>query len=268
MSDDPDWIDELYAEGAEELPPAALDERIRAAAREPVRHPWYRNPGRLTALATAASLVIAVSVIYFEPDQPALEAPAPALESPLQQRKDLDEEIMVEREAVLPEAVGVTAADRPSEEAPMDAASDRGMKIEAAERKSMPARRSINTPAASLAADAVTPDSPAASPAQNLAPDQQPEATGAASPSGRSMESAEADTIGEVRFESAVGTAIVSKESAARELIRLCGALPGEEQSREIVADGAGWLVTVTVGDDVRSWRCVDGAWIEEASEQ
>lgn len=81
MSDKPDWIDELYAEGAEELPPPALDEKIRAAARQPVQHPWYRSPGRLTALATAASIVIAASVLYLETDPSTLDAPSTELES-------------------------------------------------------------------------------------------------------------------------------------------------------------------------------------------
>ena len=67
MSNERDWLDGLYAEGSDEQPPAELDTRIKAAARRRIRHPWYLSPGRLTTLATAASLVIAASVIYFGP---------------------------------------------------------------------------------------------------------------------------------------------------------------------------------------------------------
>ena len=58
------------------------------------------------------------------------------------------------------------------------------------------------------------------------------------------------------------------KEAAEAALIQRCGALPGEAESRVLIADANGWQVTVSVGEDVRVWRCIDGAWIETTSEQ
>mgnify|MGYP001817387269 CR=1 FL=1 len=196
MSDDRDWIDELYAEGARETPPPELDAKIRATARQPVRHPWYRNPGRLAALATAASLVIAVSVIFFEPEQPQLETPA---ETP------------------------TLAEDNPMP--PPQAPARSG---ERAERRF------------------------AAEPAQA--------ATERAEPL---LEEAMVADVADA----AIGSLTVEKAAAA-ELTQRCGPLPGSEETREISSDPSGWLVTVTVGTDVRTWRCIDGAWIETTSEQ
>ena len=249
MSDDPDWIDELYADGPEALPPAALDEKIRAAARQPVRHPWYRSPGRLTALATAASLVIAVSVIYFEPDQLTLEAPAPELEPQTSQSRDREAEVQVD-----------ALSSGRLEEKMVGAA-----KSETAEQKSTLARKISNEPADSAAGAA-----PAAAPAARpvpTAPDQQPERM--TSSSLRAME----QDLSEDRIDEALTTdlsdqATLLEEEPAAELAQLCGTLPGTAETREIQSDEAGWLVTVTVGEDIRTWRCIDGAWVETTSEQ
>lgn len=62
--------------------------------------------------------------------------------------------------------------------------------------------------------------------------------------------------------------AMLAKRESAAQLVQLCGALPGTEETREIQNDEAGWLLIITVGDDVRLWRCVDGAWVETTSEQ
>ena len=88
MSDDTERDDEdlareldamrsLYAR--EDGPSSELDARIRAAARRaphiaPARPPW-RDPRWLTGLATAAALVLSVSVFYTA--DPQLGEPAP-----------------------------------------------------------------------------------------------------------------------------------------------------------------------------------------------
>ena len=58
------------------------------------------------------------------------------------------------------------------------------------------------------------------------------------------------------------------RQASTAELEALCGPLPGTDETREIISDAEGALVTVTAGEDVRSWRCSDGAWIELPSEQ
>ncbi len=219
MSDKQDWIDELYAEGAEEGPPPELDEKIRAAARAPVQHPWYRNPGRLAMLATAASLVIAVSVIYFEPEQAFLDDPEPvpqAMERAEPKQSAADFEALPEVERA---ENGVRAA------------------------KAVPA--------------------PAASP-----PRSEPVAERqAADPTGRAMRMLERDQaaaqIEEIAVTGFPVGSTLADQDIAEELVQLCGALPGTAETREISSDESGWLVTVSIGEDVRTWRCVDGAWIE-----
>ena len=185
MSDEQSQIDELYAEGATDTPPPELDEKIRAAARQPVAHPWFRNPGRLAALATAASLVIAVSVIFFEPEQLAVEEPAEVIDAETTQLLER-EQIKFEFETVL-------------------------------ENQAVEAPAAAPAPAKSVARPA-------------------------------------ADRV--------------SGRQAAEALAERCGPLPGSEETRELSEDESGWLVTVRIGADVRTWRCIDGAWIETASEQ
>jgi hypothetical protein len=243
MSDKPDWIDELYAEGTEELPPPALDEKIRAAARQPVQHPWYRSPGRLTALATAASIVIAVSVLYLETNPSTLDAPSPELESQAAPSAD--------------SAAGRSDTER------VDAA-----KSETTERKSTLMRQISNEAAEAPIAGAGA--APATAPADipaSAAPDQQPQRTGSSSLRAMEQDLAPARVEEAPVAELSDQAALLEKEPAD-ELARLCGALPGTEETREITSDEAGWLVTVAVGSDVRTWRCVDGAWIEVTSEQ
>ena len=66
---------------------------------------------------------------------------------------------------------------------------------------------------------------------------------------------------------SRVGSAAFSSQPADM-LAARCGPLPGSEETREISEDEFGWLVTVRIGADVQTWRCIDGAWIETTSEQ
>lgn len=211
MSDNQDWVDELYAEGANEQPPPALDEKIRAAARQPARHPWLRSPGRLTALATAASLVIAVSVIYFEPEQSPESAPmdeltTELLEAPAEQNIAYELEEIPERKRA---------------------------KI-AAGREQMPGAAEVTA----------------------QAPGNQP------------AKSETATSLADVAREAPDALAAAAGQATATELEQLCGPLPGTEQNREISSDSDGWQLTVRVGEDVRTWRCIDGAWIETTSEQ
>ncbi len=269
MSDEPDWIDELYAEGAKELPPPALDEKIRAAARAPVQHPWYRSPGRLAALATAASMVIAVSVIYFEPEQSRLDAP-PIQELAPKSLESVDAEIEFEESAPgsLAEGERVGATEGAASTATADEIVERRLKQEAAEQKSMLAQKISNTPAEAPAAVSAEPAPPAKT-ASRTAPDtfadRQPE-----DPSSTNLRALELDRA-ESQIEEAIATgaadqALLADPAAA--LMQACGPLPGTDETREILSDEAGWRVVVTVGDDVRTWRCIDGAWIEKRSEE
>ena len=222
MPDNQDWIDDLYAEGAKETPPPELDEKIRAAAQQPVRHQWYRSPGRLAMLATAASLVIAVSVIFFEPGQTPAEAPR--------------------KEQIDPSAAIMT-----------DATGDELGKAEVAEEEMALTRQVSNTPAAAPVLRSQRPQSERpveATDARDMTPD-----------------------LNEQRLEEYVASGAMRQSAGALEaspadLEALCGALPGTDETREISTDGEGILVTVTVGEDVRSWRCLDGAWIELPSEE
>ena len=242
MSDDKDWIDELYAEGAKATPPPELDARIRAAARRPVRHPWYRSPGRLAALATAASLVIAVSVIFLEPEQ--LDVPA--------ETEALDRQQAVPSADVLFEFEELPAGRREEKKA-------------SAARQAPPAPATANEPAerAFKAESALRKSTISEQPAQP------PAAAGTRAMEADQVMADEAESPLEEAVVTGSGVgALESEEEAIAELIRRCGALPGSAESRELLRDESGWLVSVTVGADVQSWRCIDGAWIEAISEQ
>jgi hypothetical protein len=217
MSNEPDWLDGLYAEGSDEQPPAELDTRIKSAARRRIRHPWYLSPGRLTTLATAASLVIAASVIYFDPvEETLLKEQEPA-------ERILEETVM---EAGQEDAVVLKPA--PSREVSNET------------KRQSPGRLERIRADADLEDIAVT-----ASEAQMQAPSSQTDA--------RSMQT---DPVGK------------TEASVVLELERLCGPLPGNRDNRTITSDNGGWLVTVSIGSDRRSWRCQDGAWISADSEQ
>ncbi len=239
MSDDPDWIDELYAEGAKAVPPPALDEKIRAAARQNVRPRWYRTPGRLAALATAASLVIAVSVIYLESGPSQLEG---QLE---RQMKDQKKDQMRDQMKEQPEVMAPDFAPAPLQSAGFD--EDRSVTLE--ERLADRHEREAVGAAADTAAR------------RQL----KSEVAQARSMPDRNVENMAAGTYADTL--AAAPIALAEMEVAA-ELTELCGALPGAAETREILSDESGWLVQDTVGGDVRTWRCVDGAWIETPSQQ
>ena len=248
MPDNQDWIDDLYAEGAEEQPPPELDEKIRAAARQPVQHPWYRSPGRLAALATAASLVIAVSVIYFEPEQMEVGAPVDdrvdLLETPAEQDIAYELEEMPERKrAEMPASapgVAKVAADSAANEPAMP------------ESVTSPADVARKTTDASASV-------PAPEPAGRL--------QAASGMTAREQERVEQNLEARVAS-SQTDQAAASLQAITVELEALCGPLPGTEQNREITSDAEGWQVIVTIGEDERAWRCIDGAWIEISEQQ
>jgi hypothetical protein len=224
MPDEQSQIDELYAEGATDNPPPELDEKIRAAARQPVKHPWYKNPGRLAALATAASLVIAVSVIFFEPEQLAVEEPTQAIDAESTQLLG-HEESRFDAEAV---------PENQAAEAPAAAPAP-------AKHVARPSADRVSGRQDADSADTVL---------RAMESDPREAAIEEAMVSGSRIGSA----------------AIVS--SPAEVLAERCGPLPGSEETREISEDESGWLVTVRIGTDVRTWRCIDGAWIETTSAQ
>lgn len=118
--DQPDWTEDLYRSAANDQPPPPLDAAIKAAARQhEVR--WYRSPGRLAALATAASVVLAALIMYHLPDRepgPGTDrtaAPvevAPAASPPPPSRPV--EESAAEPTVVLPEEAPGRASLRPT----------------------------------------------------------------------------------------------------------------------------------------------------------
>ena len=244
MPDDQDWIDELYAEGAKEVPPPELDAKIRAAARQPVRHPWYRSPGRLTVLATAASLVIAVSVIFFQPEQPK-QPMAPAETAPV---------------AAEQAAPGSKRTVEPAEPASGRREADNAAAIRP-EPANRPATSTLNGEPARLRSSGSRQPATAAAEAAAATDARVMEAERAAA--GRAELLLEEAAVAD----SAIGSLVVAEEAAA-ELIARCGPLPGSEETRAISSDASGWLVTVTVGSDVRTWRCIDGAWLETSEQQ
>ncbi len=225
MSNEPDWLEELYAQGGEEQPPAALDDRIRAAARQPLRRRWYSSPARLATLATAASLVIAASVIYFDPDQPRQsEAPEDrAADAAVEETLDETAPGSGRANAFKAEPAG-PAGEMKQTDSPDQGP---GKKVRQME-KPLPA-------AAGMEADAV----------------QSPPAIGT-STAARSLQYHE----------------LAEQEAPISGLEDRCGPLPGTQESRRLHFDGAQWLVIVRIGDDDRTWRCLDGAWIETDSEE
>ncbi len=79
--DNPDWLDELYESSSQETPPPALDAQLRATARsagvvKPLERPWFRRPALLGGLATAATLVLGVSIGLSSLTQDPTPAPA------------------------------------------------------------------------------------------------------------------------------------------------------------------------------------------------
>jgi len=251
MSNDPDWLDELYAQGADEQPPAELDARIRAAARREPRHPWYTNPGRLASLATAASLVIAASVIYFEPAEESLLIPAESetMSAPVLEPVPAPAEVPGEKPM---EERSSTAADT-------DAASMKSISSprRQAEPKRQAAGRTDGVEAGALEEVIVTaaPASPPTAPDKAESREDSPALSMQKLEFGASLRSTENDSTADLEM------------SVALELERLCGPLPGPPENRSITSDEDGWLVTVSIGTDVRTWRCQDGAWIEPDSE-
>lgn len=232
--DQPDWIDELYAEGQQELPPPMLDARIQAAARAPVSRPWYFSPGRLTTLATAASLVLAAMVIYYLPDVP----PAPASEG-----------------LMLPEAL--EEAEQQGNVATLPGGSDAPARSKAFS-ESVAAQG--EPPAAAGKRGAAESAVPAAAPMEFKKAERYQALTDelAVMRTEQRRQNPATDSAG-------VAMASMDMDSAVR-LAELCGPLPGTAETRALHMDSVDWYLTVTgPGADRRYWRCQDGAWIELA---
>ncbi len=233
--DQSDWIDELYAEGQDELPPPALDARIQAAARSEVRRPWYLSPGRLTTLATAASLVLAAMVIYYVPEDPpaptsdadqasnTAESPAPARQANTEVQPNLStESLRLSEQELRPTAAPQAdiAGSRAMARSPEPAAAP--MESKKAERF-----RAVTDELAVIRAEEMRENQPA-------------------DPAGLVGASADA--------------------AAAARLAELCGPLPGTAETRSLNTDAVDWYLSVIdAGSDQRYWRCQDGAWIELA---
>ncbi|MGE0622333.1 MAG: hypothetical protein AB7I04_02790 [Pseudomonadales bacterium] len=242
MSDDRDWIDELYAESREE-PPAALDAAVLAAARENASRPWYRNLRTLTTVATAASFVLAAMVVYYAPEDAAISREAsapPAAEAPA---------VSGLREA----------AERPSA---ADRAESRVQPTSPATDAELPPPEAVSTRAAGFADDARQEAAHLSGPASEPVPP----------PAAREMPTDTAKRL--QRSVSTLGAASnLSAEATAKspavlaELIDQCGPAPGTEASRQLERDALGWYLVVTVvaggADTTRYYRCQDSTWHE-----
>lgn len=245
MPDNSDWIDDLYSEGQDEQPPAELDERIRAAARREIRRPWLGRRGRLTALATAASLVIAAMVVYYAPTEPPTAENAGRLMGP---------------EPAAGRATSSPGIDSLGEDAALEAglqrASDRDQPLPAPVTAAAPAAPAPAAPAQALEKSV---------PLRRLQGDGAGRNSNLASAdSGFSERPAEGNSV--IRAERAAARVAPDQGPTAdvqAQLADLCGPLPGTADNRRLDADVHGWYLTVTAGGDARFWRCQDGAWIE-----
>ncbi len=250
MSDDRDWIDDLYAEGRDEAPPAALDAVILTAARDNATRPWYRNIRTLTTLATAASFVLAAMVVYYAPDDASLTGP-PSKEAP-ERRQAIDR-----------------AGDRAAG---------------AADEADVPAR----PPAVKVAAPQAPAESTEAERLAGTSLEEAalpsaaaPEVADAMTDSGRSMLSATnaarraeqtATSVGLTANKTAEPKAVL--DDVLSTLTGRCGTAPGTAESRTLLQDALGWYLAVTTAETVTYYRCIDDTWqvieepVSETSEQ
>ncbi len=244
MSDDPDWIDELYAESAEE-PPAALDETILAAARDNAKRPWYRNLRYLTTIATAASFVLAAMVVYYAPEDsftsPA-SAPAPELREAADQVPSTDRQSEADQPSTIIEP---PRAANPAVAGSVESASD------VRETRSLSAKREQlgNAVREEATAHAPVPEPP----------------SGATSGAARELQTTDTAKQAQQPPFRLAGSLSAEDKALPTEtlatLIDVCGPAPGSETSRRLARDAIGWYLAVTSAASVTYYRCENDAW-------
>ena len=257
--ENPDWIEALYAEGASDLPPVKLDERIQAAARQPSR-PWYRDLRRLTSLATAASLVVAAMVIYYAPtsEDPGLPATEKArIQAPAAETTGALEE------AESPPVRADRASYRPVEAAPKQEDQpripDAGLENIASEVSAV--RPAVVVPAEPDAARQSAILEPALREQRGVATPGKSAAATSPTQVGKRMGEPtgeqDADTTGE-HLADETGADLTT---LAARLEMQCGAMPGNPEQRTFAEDAKGWYLIVSDAAGAVYWRCLEGAW-------
>lgn len=276
MSDDRDWLDELYAEGREE-PPAALDGAVLAAARENATRPWYRNLRYLTTVATAASFVLAAMVIYYAPEDdgfgPQTVSPrsASAPSAPAEARAERAPDGLADR---------VPSAHRQPGE-------DRALAVEADQASTTAGQPAVIDAPTAPARPALRASPPAAEPlpagTEPFADRVREEAvaTSAPEPAGRELtpdigrsgltsDTAQRQQRNLATFDTAAKASAEAKETLSAVLaglIEQCGPAPGTDEARRVARDALGWYLVVTAvangAEGVTYYRCEQSAWQE-----
>jgi hypothetical protein len=253
MSDDRDWIDELYAEGRDE-PPAALDAAVLAAARDNATRPWYRDIRRLTTVATAAGFLLAALVVIYDP--------APERRS-VEPAKDEAAATGLTRHPVSP---APEAAPRPAADAQV----------------SLPAEAPVSPSPAPPAQKSRLVTAETRMPAAGVTEPTRQAQTGTSDSAVRTErltagnEMANRNLVGETlsHAEPTQAAAADAMEAdrpdtapdpgrAAAALEARCGSLPGTPETRTLATDSLGWYVAVRTDEDTRYYRCDEEQWQE-----
>ncbi len=234
-ADQPDWVETLYTEGADEQPPATLDAAIREAARSHGVTPWYRDPRRLTGLAAAASFVIVVLIGFYEPG-PELSAPE-AMPTVGQTASD-------ESTAISPDSETVPTAEERTAILAEVQFEDRLEQAEVA-TQNLAEPESLEeavAPRQALARKRETPE---------------PAGSGRSEPATLSATAAPRDLPIEAQTPSP-STAADAKDTAALEarLIEACGPLPAPAESRRWEEDEDGLYLVIEASGEHRYFRC------------
>jgi hypothetical protein len=248
MPNETDWIDELYAEGADQQPPEALDAAILSSARRAVR-PWYRRPRALASLATAASLVLAAMVVVLAPPEQAPEVPGAASEPAAEEqfrperRMEVVEQEVVPMDYELRDAPGAREADAPA--APEPAGAGR-----------------FAAPAAAPSSPAATQPGSADDEGTAALEKQPPQDRLGSDQSAIATEAARQDEI--LRRRAATSAELQSGGwSLASPAPARCGELPGTETTRRFGRDATGVYLVVNEADRISYWRCQTDHWSE-----
>ncbi|MEM8768392.1 MAG: hypothetical protein AAGE43_13155 [Pseudomonadota bacterium] len=290
-AEQPDWIEDLYAEGADEQPPAAIDATIREAARSHGVTPWYRDPRHLTGLAAAASFVLVVLIGFYgpEPDMSAPEVMPSEVAMPTVDGQILsspDEEAVLgagEREAALEplsfsEGLAYERLPAASVDATQNLAESPSLEEAApAARQELARKRETPTPASRGASAATAPAATAAprdlpSSAKARSPETvtyTADVAAAATAVDEAEDANEADAVaspeqgqdGALSLATALPatdlplSATDTADLEAR-LQEACGPLPGTPDNRRWEEDGDGLYLVLEAADGASYFRC------------
>ena len=243
-ANEPDWIEDLYAEGQDEGPPAALDDTIRAAARSHGLTPWYRDPRRLTGLAAAASFVIVV-LIGFYGQGPESEAP--------EQLRTTSDVAKTETSGRLRRDLPAAAPAAPAGER-QPAAASRTQTADTADLGTSQLAERPGAPTAEIEEIVVTANVPDDRPAEEEIPaDREAASEPLASAISQRYAPGTASSLDTLAV-----TALKESDHAAIEarLEGECGALPGTAENRSLGEDDLGLYLIVTDAEGSRYFRC------------